>query len=92
MEKILFNHHQPRKRVEWSGTEEQKNKPSTELPSEKRPPDIPELSENCGTSQTTAVSVSVAWTVGGDLHLSITGSSVSRKGGGRQDICEHLTF
>lgn len=40
-------------------------------------PDIPELSENCGTSQTTAVSVSVAWTVGGDLHLSITGGSVS---------------
>ncbi len=33
-EKILFNHHQWRKRVERSGTEEQKNKPSTKLPSE----------------------------------------------------------
>ena len=42
--------------------------------------DIPELSENCGTSHlTTAASESVAWTMGGDLHLSITGGSVSRE-------------
>lgn len=35
MEKNLFYHHLQRKRVEWSGTKEQKNKPSTELTSEK---------------------------------------------------------
>lgn len=64
--------------MEPNGTEEQKNKPSTRAPpSESGRADIPELSENCGTSQATAVSVSVAWTVGGDLHLSITGGSVS---------------
>lgn len=47
-------------------------------------PDIPELSENCGTSQSTAVSVFVAWIAGGDLHLSMTGGSVS---GDRQKVC-----
>lgn len=66
----------------WSTVEQRSKRINhvRELPSEKPGLDIPELSENCGTSQTTAVSMSVAWTVGGDRHLSITGGSVSWKG------------
>lgn len=37
----------------------------------------PELSENCGSSHVTGYSFSTASMGGGDLHLSITGGSVS---------------
>lgn len=74
MEKILLTVVSGSRQGRLEEIRQKRSNSSNELPS-----DIPELSENCGTSQMTAVSVSEAWTGGGDLHRSITGGSVSRK-------------